>query len=52
MIYFNRKWGLIMEKQINGKNGVVIFDDELIIINYKNPFGDLSHNKDKIIKFI
>ena len=41
-----------MEKQINGKNGVVIFDDELIIINYKNPFGDLSHNKDKIIKFI
>ena len=41
-----------MEKQINGKNGVVIFDDELITINYKNAFGDLSHNKDKIIKFI
>ena len=52
MIYFNKKWVDYMEKIINGKNGVISFDNEIITINYKNAFGELSKNPNKIIKFI
>ena len=41
----------ILNKKINGKNAIVIFNDDLITVNYKNAFGELSHQESKIKKF-
>ena len=53
MVYFNKKWVDYMSenKKINGKNAIVIFNDDLITVNYKNAFGELSHQESKIKKF-